>query len=278
MYGVCMVYVYDFGERLYRIVMMRGAFITAGFALTAAAAAAAFFVLRKRRNAGEDDIAGARAKSELKESTNKEENGMNGTDQYVHNKKSNNVSTDHICGEWRARDGAVGLPSPKPPPPPPTAPSPIDGLKYAVKDCILAPGIISTFRGMDYRDLSDTDRNSIDMLQSEKVAPCLEILASHGALGVGWAVLDQFVFSIEGQTGHTFVNPQGSNKMTKNVCPRNARNPELIPGGSSSGSASAVACGDVDFSIGTDTRGSVRVPAACCSICGLRPSHGAIST
>ena len=59
--------------------------------------------------------------------------------------------------------------------------------------------------------------------------------------------------------------------------PLNPRFPQLIPGGSSSGSAAVVASGEVDFSIGTDTGGSVRMPAACCGILGLKPTWGVLS-
>ena len=56
--------------------------------------------------------------------------------------------------------------------------------------------------------------------------------------------------------------------------PVNPHYPALIPGGSSSGSATVVATGEVDFAIGTDTGGSLRMPAACCGVVGLKPTWG----
>lgn len=59
--------------------------------------------------------------------------------------------------------------------------------------------------------------------------------------------------------------------------PINPKYPELIPGGSSSGSAAAIAAGLADFTLGTDTGGSIRMPAACCGVFGLKPSYGRVS-
>jgi amidase len=81
---------------------------------------------------------------------------------------------------------------------------------------------------------------------------------------VGKTVSDELAFSLLGEN-HFYGTPL------------NPRAPDRVPGGSSSGSASAVACGLVDFALGTDTGGSVRVPANNCGVWGLRPSHGFIS-
>lgn len=81
---------------------------------------------------------------------------------------------------------------------------------------------------------------------------------------IGKANLHELAFGITGLNGYT-----GS--------PINPKYPHLIPGGSSSGSATSVAEKICDFSIGTDTGGSIRLPAACCGIYGLKPTFGRVS-
>jgi amidase len=85
-----------------------------------------------------------------------------------------------------------------------------------------------------------------------------------GAECIGKTITDELAFGIDGE--NFFYGT-----------PLNPRAPDRVPGGSSSGSASAVACGIVDFALGTDTAGSIRVPANHCGIFGIRPSHGRIS-
>ncbi|PMH44449.1 amidase [Vibrio sp. 10N.286.49.B3] len=86
-------------------------------------------------------------------------------------------------------------------------------------------------------------------------------LLEQGAHCVGRVQTDELAYSLNGQNIHygTPINPIA---------------PDCLPGGSSSGSAVAVANGDADFSIGTDTGGSVRVPASYCGLFGLRPTLG----
>lgn len=95
-------------------------------------------------------------------------------------------------------------------------------------------------------------------------AICVEQLLSNGATCKGKTLLDELAFSTLGE--NFFYGT-----------PMNPKAPDRIPGGSSSGSASAVACGLVDFALGTDTGGSIRIPASFCGVVGFRPSHGRIS-
>ena len=95
-------------------------------------------------------------------------------------------------------------------------------------------------------------------------APAVQRLLDAGADMVGKTLTDEITYSLSGQNAHYGT-------------PVNSAAPGRIPGGSSSGSASAVAGGLVDFALGTDCGGSVRLPASYCGILGIRPSHGRVS-
>jgi amidase len=137
----------------------------------------------------------------------------------------------------------------------PSASGPLNGLTCAVKDLIDVAG-------------TRTGSGNPDWLKTQsyaaRSAPAVEALLTAGAVLSGKTVTDELAFSLEGVNAHygTPVNP---------ACP------DRIPGGSSSGSAVAVAARLVDFSLGTDTGGSVRVPASFVGVFGFRPTHGAVS-
>jgi amidase len=84
-----------------------------------------------------------------------------------------------------------------------------------------------------------------------------------GATIVGKTVCDEFFYSVTGENAHYGT-------------PTNVRAPGRVPGGSSAGSAAATGAGICDFALGSDTGGSIRVPASFCGIYGLRPTHGRI--
>src|SRR5437763_1879849 len=88
-------------------------------------------------------------------------------------------------------------------------------------------------------------------------------LLDAGATIVGKTVCDEFFYSVSGSNAHYGT-------------PVNVRAPGRLPGGSSSGSAAAVAAGACDFALGSDTGGSVRVPASFCGVYGIRPTHGRV--
>ncbi len=98
---------------------------------------------------------------------------------------------------------------------------------------------------------------------AEHTAIAVQRLLDAGASMVGKTHTDELAYSLNGENKHygTPVNPNAAGR---------------IPGGSSSGSAAAVAGGLVDFALGSDTGGSVRVPASYCGVIGMRVSHGAI--
>ena len=137
------------------------------------------------------------------------------------------------------------------------APSgPLAGLSFAAKDAFEVEGQRICGGNPDWLRTHDP---------AASTAPAVQALLDAGAGLVGKTQMDELAYSINGEN-HFYGTPL------------NPRNPDRIPGGSSSGSAVAVAAGLVDFSLGTDTAGSVRLPASFCGIHGLRPSHGAVST
>ena len=98
---------------------------------------------------------------------------------------------------------------------------------------------------------------------AQMTAPVVEILLNEGATLLGKTISDEMAFSLDGENFHYGT-------------PLNSRCPDRIPGGSSSGSAAAVAGSLVDFALGTDTAGSMRIPASYCGIYGIRTTHGSI--
>lgn len=137
---------------------------------------------------------------------------------------------------------------------PGAAAGPLAGMKFAVKDIYDIAGHV-------------TGCGNPDWLRSHgpatKTAAVVEELLAAGAAMIGKTITDEIAYSLNGQNFH-YGTPVNSNA------------PGRIPGGSSSGSASAVAGGAADFALGSDTGGSVRVPASLCGIYGIRTSHGRI--
>jgi amidase len=138
---------------------------------------------------------------------------------------------------------------------PPADSGPLDGLRFAVKDTIDVAGFKTGCGNPTWRDFHPP---------AVVHAVCVEQLLHAGARCIGKTISDELAFSLLGEN-HFYGTPL------------NVRAPDRVPGGSSSGSASAVACGLVDFALGTDTGGSIRVPASNCGIWGFRPSHGLVS-
>ena len=137
-----------------------------------------------------------------------------------------------------------------------TGSGPLDGLRFAVKDLIDVAGCPTGGGNPDY--LADHPE------PAAQSAPAVASLLAAGAAVDGKVLTDELAFSLEGENAHYGT-------------PLNTLCPTRMPGGSSSGSASAVAAQLVDFALGTDTGGSVRVPAAFCGLYGMRPTHGRIS-
>lgn len=130
---------------------------------------------------------------------------------------------------------------------------PLYGVPFGVKDSIDVAGVPTTLSCPDYSYVAT------------ETAPAVQRLLDAGALYVGKTNLDQFATGLNGT-------------RTPYTVPRSVYGNEMISGGSSSGSALAVALGQVPFAVATDTAGSGRVPAALNGVIGFKPSRGLIST
>lgn len=137
----------------------------------------------------------------------------------------------------------------------PTGAGSLNDRKFAVKD---------VFEIKNYQ----ASAGNPDWLRThhpaKKHAPVIDRLLDHGAYLKGTTHTDELMYSLNGENFHFGT-------------PTNPRAEDRIPGGSSSGSAVAAAAGLVDFALGTDTGGSVRIPSSYCGLFGIRPTHGLVS-
>ncbi|CAK7356982.1 unnamed protein product [Dovyalis caffra] len=144
---------------------------------------------------------------------------------------------------------------PFPQPPPPAAKQTLAGLTFAINDIFELKEYVTGFGNPEWARTHEA---------AEKTAVAVTALLKNGAVCVGKTVIGELAFGMTGENMHygTPVNP---------------KLPTHVPGGSSSGSAVAVAAELVDFALGTDTIGCIRIPAAFCGLLSYRPSHGAVS-
>ena len=157
------------------------------------------------------------------------------------NRPALNDSLDAFCTDTEAYlDGAAG--------------GPLSALTFAAKDIFDVAGHVTGGGNPDWKATHPP---------AERTAWIVQTLVDAGATMVGKTHTDELTRGILGENAHygTPVNPRAAGR---------------VPGGSSSGSASAVAGGLVDFALGSDTGGSVRIPSSFCGLYGLRPTHGRI--
>jgi aspartyl-tRNA(Asn)/glutamyl-tRNA(Gln) amidotransferase subunit A len=128
-----------------------------------------------------------------------------------------------------------------------------DGKRLAVKDLFDTAGLTTTYGSIVYADHVP-----------ERSADAVTRLEGAGFVNVGKTNLHEFAYGI------TSVNPHYGTVP-------NPAFPGRMAGGSSGGSAASLAAGLADYALGTDSGGSIRIPAACCGIVGLKPSYGLVS-
>ena len=130
-------------------------------------------------------------------------------------------------------------------------PGPLAGVLFAAKDLFDVEGFATT-AGNKHREGAP---------KAEKDAPVIARLEAAGAILIGAVNMDEFAYGFSTENAHYGTT-------------RNPHDLERLAGGSSGGSAAAVAAGLVQLSLGSDTNGSIRVPASLCGIYGLRPTLG----
>nr|GLL28638.1 outer envelope protein 64, mitochondrial-like isoform X1 [Ipomoea trifida] len=145
-------------------------------------------------------------------------------------------------------------------PPPPAARLPLSGLTFAINDksfcSIDVKGYVTGFGSLEWKRTHEA---------AGITAMVVTALLKAGATCIGKTVMDELGLGFTGKNAHYGT-------------PTNPKLPSHIPGGASSGSAVAVASKLVDFALGTDTTGCIRLPASFCGVIGFRPSHGIVST
>ncbi len=133
-------------------------------------------------------------------------------------------------------------------------PGPLAGIPFSVKDIFCVRGTPST---------------AASRMLANYVAPytatAVERLENAGGVMLGKVNLDEYTYGSSNES--SAFQPS----------PRNPWNPAHVPGGSSGGSAACVAAGEVALSLGTDTAGSIRQPAAFCGVVGMKPTYGRVS-
>ena len=132
----------------------------------------------------------------------------------------------------------------------------LDGLTFAAKDVMDIVGSTTGFGQPAWLRTHEPATAS---------AVVVDRILEEGARLVGKTVTDELSYSLTGENRHYGT-------------PLNPLHPDRVPGGSSSGSVSAVAGSLVDFALGTDCAGSVRLPASYCGVLGMRPTHGHVPT
>jgi len=130
-------------------------------------------------------------------------------------------------------------------------PGPLAGMPVCVKDIVDVAGMPTTAGGAEWVRRPDEDATVVARLRAA------------GAVVVGKGNTNEFACGIDGRNPH------------KGDC-RNPRDPGRLSGGSSSGPAAAVAAGMAEAAVGSDTSGSIRVPAALCGVVGIRPTRGLV--